>query len=69
MQKLLTKLRFPVIVGSFVLFTWYGTKHYKEIFEDKLAAKRKSIDDSQDQKQDPKALAKLNEMKGNTWER
>ena len=47
----------------------HGTKHYKEIFEDKLAAKRKLIDDSQDQKQDPKALAKLNEMKGNTWER
>jgi len=62
MQKLLTKLRFPVIVGSFVLFTWYGTKHFKTIYQDKLTEQKRLI--SPDLKQDPEALAKLNDMKG-----
>jgi len=67
MQKLLTKLRFPVIVGSFVIFTWLGTKHFKTIYQEKLIEEKKRL--LPDLQQDPKALAKLNELKVKPWER
>jgi len=67
MQKLLEKLRFPIIVGSFVVFTWLGTNNFSSLYKDKLVDERKRI--TPDLKQDPEALAKFNEMKAKPWEK
>jgi len=62
MQNLVNKLRFPVIVGSFVLFTYFGTNNFKSLNQDRVNDLKRRT--SPELNQDKEELERLEKLKG-----
>jgi len=62
MSPLASKLRFPVIFGSFLFFTYFGTKNFHTNYKDELHEQRKRINPEYDPEQDPEVIANLAEI-------
>jgi len=69
MQNIVNKLRFPIIVGSFVLFTYYGTQNFKAQNQNRIDnLKRRTV--VQTPEKDQEELTKLHDLKGTpSWQR
>jgi len=69
MQNIVNKLRFPVIVGTFVLLTYYGTQNFKAQNQDRIDnLKRRTV--VQTPEKDQEEHKRLRELKGTpSWER
>jgi len=69
MQNIVNKLRFPVIVGSFVLFTYYATRNFKAQNQASIDnLKRRTV--VQSPEKDQEEHKRLRELKGSpSWER
>ena len=61
MSSLATKLRFPIIFGSFLFFTYFGTKNFHSNYKDEIHEHRKRIQPEYDPEQDPEVIAHLEE--------
>jgi len=69
MQNIVNKLRFPVIVGSFILFTYYGTQNFKAQNQERIDnLKRRTV--VQTPEKDQEEHKRLRELKGTpSWEK
>jgi hypothetical protein len=69
MQNIVNKLRFPVIVGSFVIFTYFGTQNFKAQNQERIENLKRRTN-VQTPEKDQEEHKKLRELKGTpSWER